>query len=459
MSPLRYLVWLPLLLAQGHVRPLSNSSPTDFGARPQQPQAEWTVLVFMNGDNNLEPEALDDFAEMARAKLSPRVNVVLQLDRSAKYDTRHGNWQQTLRFVMKPGLTPVPANAIADLGEQNMGDPMTLQRFVDWGRQAFPARHTALVVWDHGQGYRFTVAEQQRKFAAWLAIKNRQMRVLPESADTMAPPPHEDGLFRSVSDDEQSGDLLYMREVQDALTGRGLSLIGFDACLMAMVEVAYGLDRIAEVLVGSEDLEPGTGWNYEDWISELVDSLGAASVTPEALGRILVRSYGANYGPGSKTTLSAVQLSQANGLGKAVSALGDTLRQYLDGILPSIISARKACQEYAQPIERYQSYHIDLVCFTEALTQHTAHGGVLAAANRIKAIMLPTVLGNWAGNPRRDGFGSHGLSIYFPASRSYYQADPYERGGYRKSNTFYPVEFVMRETWADFLHAYFAKVP
>lgn len=458
MTKLLLAVGFPLLLAWG----THHSSSSRNSAEPERARrlAEWTILVFMNGDNNLEQDALVDFAEMASAKSSPQVNVVLQFDRHKGGDTRYGNWQQTLRFVMKPGLIPTVANAVQDLGEQNMGDPAVLSQFVDWGRQTFPAKRVALVVWDHGQGYRFSVEEKQRQFAAWKAlqikIKTGIQRATP--LDTVLLP-HEDGVFRSVSDDEQPKDRLYMKELQDALAGRGLALIGFDACLMAMVEVAYALESTAEVLVGSEDLEPGTGWNYENWLSEFVDSVTAGFGAPPVLGRILVRSYSDNYGPGSPTTLSAVELTHSRRLGAAVSALADTLRLNLPSLLQAVVAARGDCREYAPPIATYQSYHIDLVCFADALTRRTTHTGVHSAATHVRSTMTPMIVGNWAGVPRRVGFGSHGLAIYFPANRTLYDSDPFERGGYRRNNTIYPVEFVTRETWADFLHAYLDKVP
>jgi hypothetical protein len=68
------------------------------------------------------------------------------------------------------------------------------------------------------------------------------------------------------------------------------------------------------------------------------------------------------------------------------------------------------------------------------------------------------VIHNYAGKKRQGNFGSRGLAIYFPHSNKAYQSDP-DKDGYQKGNNNYPVEFVQTQTWADFLHAYFAKVP
>src|SRR3954453_792990 len=46
---------------------------------------EWTVLVYMNGDNNLERYAVINFAEMARVGSTDNVTILVQFDRIGKY--------------------------------------------------------------------------------------------------------------------------------------------------------------------------------------------------------------------------------------------------------------------------------------------------------------------------------------------------------------------------------------
>ena len=43
-------------------------------------QKAWTVMVYMDGDNDLEQAAIDDFLEMASVN-NPNVNIVVQFDR------------------------------------------------------------------------------------------------------------------------------------------------------------------------------------------------------------------------------------------------------------------------------------------------------------------------------------------------------------------------------------------
>ncbi|HEX8844593.1 MAG TPA: hypothetical protein VF791_08110, partial [Pyrinomonadaceae bacterium] len=71
----------------------------------------------------------------------------------------------------------------------------------------------------------------------------------------------------------------------------------------------------------------------------------------------------------------------------------------------------------------------------------------------------PSVMLNaYAGSEREGTFGSKGIAIYFPETKSAYQSDSYG-SAYRDGNLAYPVEFVEQLRWDNFLHAYFERVP
>ena len=48
--------------------------------------ADWSVLVYMNADDDLEPYLIEDFNEMELCGSTGRVNVVVQMDRHPGYD-------------------------------------------------------------------------------------------------------------------------------------------------------------------------------------------------------------------------------------------------------------------------------------------------------------------------------------------------------------------------------------
>jgi hypothetical protein len=447
-----------------------------------EPTAEWTIMIFLNGDNNLEPFGLQDFREMARVGSTAQVNIVVQFDRSGAWGTTTPQWEQTLRFRVEKHMEPLPAQAVEDIGEANMGDGRVLADFVSWARQRYPAHRHLLVIWNHGQGWRVfdttpvrgraSALTAHRAFRTRLRTREAMRRAtrlarsreagMERATETLAQPPaiplHQvvGGAVRYVSTDDTDGDQLYNREIQDSLLellqGEHLDLIGFDACLMSMVETGYALRGVARVLVGSEELEPGAGWNYTDWLQVVVDN---PAIDAAELGKVLVESYQRTYEELDPTvTLSAVDLSAMDQLATAIDALSDELIQKLDQELPNIQQARSNCEAYAPG---YGLHGIDLGRFCEQLRLTTADAALQATADDVFSVVQGCVLTNYAGPDRQDAFGSYGLAIYFPENRGLFETDA-DHEGYLKTNTHFPVEFVQAHRWADFLAAYYQRV-
>ena len=67
---------------------------------PLHATACWTVMVYLDGDNNLEPAAIDDLNEMEAVGSTNKVNVVVQFDRHAAYDNTNGNWTTCKRYYV-----------------------------------------------------------------------------------------------------------------------------------------------------------------------------------------------------------------------------------------------------------------------------------------------------------------------------------------------------------------------
>jgi len=274
-------------------------------------QKKWTFMVYLDGDNNLEKYGIDDFLEMAQVGSNSDVNIVVQFDRINGYDYRYDDWKSTKRFYITPGMTPTASNALSDLGEANMGDPSTLVNFVDWAKTNYPASNYALVFWNHGGGWRKSNQEHILKAVCW--------------------------------DDTNGGDCLYMPEVRSALNSSGgANLIGFDACLMGMVEVAYEIKDYGQVMVGSEETEPGYGWPYDTVLQALVNN---PDWTPAQFGSSIVDKYYdwyvANYTYWNDYTQSALDLSKVDSLSAAINTFsGKMMADWNSNRIPIGIAAR-----------------------------------------------------------------------------------------------------------------------
>lgn len=347
--------------------------------------AEWTFMVYLDGDNNLEDASVDDFLEMASVGSDENINIIVQFDRIPGYAISYGNWTNCQRFRVTNGMRPTVLNAVSDWGdgrggrEVNMGDPRTLTDFVTWGMANYPANRYALILWNHGDGWR-------------------------DVPDARLP-------LKAVCWDDTSGwdEALETKEIKQALMDSGwVDVIGFDACLMGMAEVAYEMKDVAGIMTGSEETEPGTGWPYHTLLADLKAS---PTLSPSALGEAIVLRYGESYNPTDRATQSAIDLS-------LMDTLADSIRSLADAIMGSdksdVFRARGTTQNYDE------AEYIDLHHFADLLVAESADPVVQTAAGSVMAAVEDAVIANDCDISRPD---SHGLSIYFPERQSAFDAD------------------------------------
>jgi hypothetical protein len=343
------------------------------------PESSWTFMIYLDGDNNLEGAAIDDFMEMSSVGSTPAVNIVVQFDRIPGYDTSYDDWTDCKRFLVTSGMTPMPVNAISDLGECNMGDPNTLDAFVTWAMTEFPADNYALVLWNHGDG--------------WKSINNW----VPWADDIKDA--KDAGLSRGICVDNTNNDYLSLQETEVALTGKSVQLLGYDACLMHMVEVVYQVMANAGVSVGSEEVEPWDGWPYDTILTDLT---GMPTMNEDALGTVIVDRYMDSYGYTGSQTQSAVDNLELPNLVTAVDNLAQALINEINGShWTQVQEARNAAEEI------YYNYYIDLYHFAEMVDTHVPSATAQAQAVMYEVSKMYEAHGTSVPN-------DHGLSIYFP---------------------------------------------
>jgi hypothetical protein len=477
LSKILRIVLALLIVCLPHARGPGLFNSRNTAAASSLVKAKWTVMIYMNGDNNLDPFALLDFEEMAKVKYDSRVNVVLQLDRRrlpGNIKETNEKWSETRRFLMRQNLRPTRSDSLQAFNEEsNMGDPRTLASFVNWARTDFPAERYMLVIWSHGDGWRRPISEDSYFEEPKTAARAHQ-HVVAEAEEILRAGELSDSKlaslnliltslephFRTISEDETSySDKLYVREIQDSLEQifgkRGmLDVIGFDACLMQMIETGYAMRRVAHVMVGSEELEPSEGWRYDGWLQALADN---PNMDGRVLSKIMVEAYKDTYQLDEPaTTLSAINLSdkRMSRLAAGVSLLAKELMIRLDNELPAIKEARENCKVFA-PDRRYHG--IDLHRFCSQLDRPGVSTQLRTRAKAVMTLIDSLVIKNYAGKMRQDKFGSRGLAIYFPANNEVYQLDPY-RDAYTDNNEAHVVLFVKEQLWDNFLQAYFKRV-
>jgi hypothetical protein len=190
-------------------------------------------------------------------------------------------------------------------------------------------------------------------------------------------------------------------------SGVHFDLVNFDACLMAMYEVAYEFKGLADYLVFSEETEPGEGDPYDTILAALTANPTQSART---LAGTIVDKYDDYYTTNNRgaTTKSAVDMSQMDALDTKVLALSAALRADA-GATALVQAARTATQEYAYP-----SNH-DLYDLCKYLVDRLPAGAAKDRCNEVMTIINSLVVNNKINDASKVG-GSYGLAIYLPTS-------------------------------------------
>lgn len=270
---------------------------------------EWSILVYMAADNNLEASAIDDICEMEMSRLNTNnVTVLMLLDRSPLYDSSNGNWTSTKLYRLKTGSTGNQRKIISEeipchlLGlstdvnvELDMASDYVLSNAIDFLYKAYPADNYGLIVWGHGTGWRCEASEQREAAYKGFAYDNTS------------------GLYMTL---KQLGDTLI-----NCLQGKRLNFIGFDTCFGGELEVFYELRNCAEYAVASEGLVSSNGWDYEDLFNDFALK---RNKTAEELCRSVVKQFSYSYKNTQKASVVAVRLNETE-------KMFDTFESFMKG--------------------------------------------------------------------------------------------------------------------------------
>ena len=399
--------------------------PTSLTKKP------WTVMVYMAGDNNLDPEGVQDLKEMKKVGSTDKLNIVAQFDRAAGHVARR-------YYLRKGGI--VTGDAVGSLGAVNTGDPKYLSDFIRWGIKNYPADHYLLVLWNHGQGWDDTdiYAGERHRNLRRLATGPIRHALFHSPVRRSLEQAGSDQRTRAILLDDNAKDFLDNLEMKKVVAGMAkllkhkLDILGMDACLMSMAEVGYQISGSADYTVGSEQTEPGEGWPYNTILGALAKK---PAMTPRDLSALIVNKYLASYGNADGVTQSACDLSKAGALATAVAGLAAALKVSLSDAASRqrILSVRTQVQSYEVPD------NIDLVDFCSLLAKAGAEASTTTACqNVVKAVKSAYVMAQ--GYKGSDMKHSNGVAIYFPIQA----VSPLYAG----------LDFSKKTGWEAFLKAY-----
>lgn len=382
------------------------SVAVDASSREETAKKKWTILVYLNADNNLEDAGYEDIHEMEKVGSTSDVNVVVQFD----YISPRG----TKRLFIKKDENPaapttsywgssesheIHSTVIEEMPEQDMGDAKVFSDFVTWGMKEYPAEHYMVIMWNHGSGW------------------SKESRT-----------------EKGISYDDTSGNHITTNQLGSAIdeivavSGNRIDVLAFDACLMSMYEVFDPLAGLVDYVVGSEETIPWDGYAYDDLLKTFANG---PDFSANKLVHDMVNVYGASYSGGSQgnknVTLSAVDVSKIemvkgrlNAWIAAIKQSGlshDDLKEAARSTQSYTYTENKDLGDYVQNVlnklttsEVTPSARLALMGI-EKLADAPANGAIGASLSLLKAINETVILSFESANYSR----STGVAIYLPA--------------------------------------------
>lgn len=372
---------------------------------PKVSPKNYTIMVYIVG-SNLESRygaATNDIKEMIGAGLDFGRNNLLVYTGGAK------RWVSDISNAY---------NSVIDLGGNDdlqvmaktqetadMGTPETLAEFINYCTANYPAKHYGLILWDHGAG----------------------------------------PLWGYGSDELFENDSLLLEELQSAMdkTQFGpdskLDWVGFDACLMGCIENAKLWKDYARYLVGSEELEPGRGWDYSflKVLNETDDGERIVSAVVDAYGKYYEENRTDLFNP--DVTLSALDLSQTEEMTRATDRLFGAMKKGIEnGEYASLNKARRGTKAFGVSVAESKEEAFDLLDLRELADNLKVQ--YLSECEAIYTALDQMVVASTANIDHAGG-----LSIYLPGDN---------RKLYAVSGELYRQGDDASEPYQDFVDAY-----
>ena len=346
------------------------------GRESESPMGEdgtWTIFVYLCG-SDLESEngmGTDDLTEMMSAEIGDNIRFVVQTGGAYDWYNEDVDKDKLQRFLIQNQKMVEVYSAEAG----DMGDTAVLTDFLRWGVKEYPANHMGVILWNHGGGSIEGVCYDENNEEDSLTL------------------PEIDAAFYSVAPE---------------MTNR-FEFVGFDACLMGTVESANVLASYARYMYGSEETEPGSGWDYTaigNYLSENPKANGAE------LGKVVCDTYMEACSldeDADITTLSVIDLEALDQFLVAFNTFAQSMYEAGGDVntLASMIREIEYVENYGGN-NRSEGYTnmVDLGGLIEACASESV-AGTEEALEALKKVVSYQVSGSSHAE-------SSGLSVYYP---------------------------------------------
>ena len=354
-----------------------------------QPIAQWTVLTYLGADNNLEAGLVYDLDEMERGGGSDEtVRVLTLIDRAEGFDDSNGDWTDTRLYEVSADKTgdaamryppTIDSRVLANLGETDTSNPLTLLEFLVWGMTTYPAEHYAVVINNHGGGWAGTVTD----------------------------------------DTTGANAILTLPELQSAFD-RALALTGVpqfdllinDACLMSSIEFFTMIQHDIGTVFSSPEIMNNPGFD----MTLLINSLREDPAIPLVeLGERMASKYMQDMRlgfPGIEPFMgvAVTDLSQFGKLVNALNDFSDLVDRKPEAYAPFL--GRVRSNSYTYSTWAGSNDQIDLGNFMQRVASGTTDDLMQIAANNVLQAIDDAIVYSTAGETLRPETSFY--NIFFP---------------------------------------------
>jgi hypothetical protein len=364
--------------------------------RPSFDTADWVIMMYMVGDNNLSAAQGQVLEAIRQEGSSASVNIAILIDQNQVDDTK---------LYYLNGTTLVQQTWPT---ESSMDDPENIVQYVTKVKNEVIADHYALLI-------------SSNKGSGWQGV---------------------------CWDDHGRGQMITMPELLDALnqiTSNGadkLDVLGIETCMTGNMEVAYQINSCVNYFVAYPECSMLGDWPYVESFNDLK---GNPAMTPSEFLITMVNHFVPHDYPQyrMKTTMVATNLSYIPSITTSIDDLGVFFLENLDLYKSQITTALESARVYARLW--YIDYYIDLYDFLDLCT--ISDTDFTTIKNNIETTMDTAVI----ANVHLPDDPAHGLSIYFPRRAGDYNSSlryPTLPSPYEATN------FAIITHWDEFLRTY-----
>ena len=439
---------------------------------------DWTIMIYMAGDNNLAVDmayALEQIRDVAAAgDESPNLFVYYD-GNSPVIPTLYCDFSDPVNPKYVPSYrVPDKLHDVPNKTNENAADFRSIINFTDWcmNKVEVEDANGEITYGRRAHKYAFIFSGHSLGFQDIGLFRDET------SGKTMKMNDLAWILTRLTNNKEQQKGWIEGIDLDDdivkrdmtVLIGQPIDLLGFDACVMGMLEVGYQFSTVAKTMIASEGSVPSAGWTYAKILKGLVAGDGGntdSNAVAERFVRNFIESQDAFTVGGVSVDMAAWDLSKILELAKAFDNLAailidcfaenDKIYRQMERV---ILQVHWKCQSYMY------DQNVDLGDFCELLDKEIGlmieemgyvDRGILndvqdCCRDVLERLRAVVILSGFSGGEYQY---SNGISVFFPWSRE----------GYEVSRENYEELLFVKDTgrgkalmWSGFLRKYLQDV-